>query len=115
MFRGLARTLQVTICTPLDFTPYHLECVRNNVLLTDDYDQFDMSQLIVKTPIPHSQYYKAIKEMYGISYSPRFILRQIQFLTSGRKRDWQFLFTYGFRAIRRVRQHVYNLTSATEK
>jgi anaerobic magnesium-protoporphyrin IX monomethyl ester cyclase len=115
MFRGLARTLQVTICTPLDFTPYHLECINNKVLLTDDYDQFDMSQLIVKTPIPHAQYYKAIKEIYGISYSPRFILRQIQFLFSGRKRDWQFLFTYGFRAIRRVRQHVYNLTSASEK
>ena len=27
MFSGLARTLQVTLCTPLDFTPYHLECI----------------------------------------------------------------------------------------
>ena len=23
MFSGLARTLQVTLCTPLDYTPYH--------------------------------------------------------------------------------------------
>jgi anaerobic magnesium-protoporphyrin IX monomethyl ester cyclase len=110
MFRGLARTLQVTICTPLDFTPYHLECIRNEVLLTDNYDDHDMSKLIVKTPLPHDEYYKAIKEMYSISFSPKFILRQIRFLFSGRRRDWEFIFIYGIRAIRRVRQHIFNLT-----
>ena len=35
MFKGLARTLQVTICTPLDFTPYHQECIENGVLATE--------------------------------------------------------------------------------
>jgi radical SAM superfamily enzyme YgiQ (UPF0313 family) len=114
MHRGLARTLQVTICTPLDFTPYHHETINQKVLLVDDYDDHDMSKVIVKTPIPHEKYYQAIKEMYAISFSPKFILRQIRFLFSGRKRDWQFLFTYGFRALRRVRQHVYNLTSASK-
>ena len=24
MFKGLARTLQVTICTPVDYTSYHM-------------------------------------------------------------------------------------------
>ena len=114
MHRGLARTLQVTICTPLDFTPYHHETINQKVLLVDDYDDHDMSKVIVETPIPHEKYYQAIKEMYAISFSPKFILRQIRFLFSGRKRDWQFLFTYGFRALRRVRQHVYNLTSASK-
>jgi anaerobic magnesium-protoporphyrin IX monomethyl ester cyclase len=115
MFSGMARTLQVTICTPLDYTPYHQECIREGVLLTDDYDDHDMSKVIVKTPIPHEAYYQAIREMYGISYHPKFILRQIRFLASGRKRDWQFLFTYGWRALRRVRQHVFNLTSASQE
>jgi anaerobic magnesium-protoporphyrin IX monomethyl ester cyclase len=115
MHRGLARTLQVTICTPLDFTPYHLECIRENVLLTDNYDDHDMSKVIVKTPINHDEYYKAIKEMYSISFSPKFILRQIYFLKNGRKRDWEFLFIYGIRALRRVRQHIFNLTQAQGK
>jgi radical SAM superfamily enzyme YgiQ (UPF0313 family) len=114
MHRGLARTLQVTICTPLDFTPYHHETINQQVLLVDDYDDHDMSKVIVKTPIPHDMYYQAIKEMYAISFSPKFLMRQIMFLFSGRKRDWQFLFTYGFRALRRVRQHVFNLTSASK-
>ena len=110
MLKGLARTLQVTICTPLDFTPYHRECIEKGVLLTDDYDDHDMSRLIVKTPIPHDRYYDAIREMYSIAFHPLFIARQLQFLLAFRKRDWQFLFTYGWRAVRRVRQHIFTLT-----
>lgn len=110
MLRGLARTLQVTLCTPLDYTPYHQECIREGVLLTNDYNDHDMSKLIVRTPIPHDQYYKAVREMYSIAFHPLFILRQLRFLLTFRKRDWQFLFTYGVRAIRRVRQHIFNLT-----
>jgi anaerobic magnesium-protoporphyrin IX monomethyl ester cyclase len=112
MFRGLARTLQVTICTPLDYTPYHKECIQKDLLLTTDYNDHDMSRIIVKTPIPHENYYEAIKKLYSISFHPLFILRQIIFLCGLKKRDWQFLFTYGFRALRRVRQHIFNLTSA---
>ena len=48
--------------------------------------------------------------MYSIAFHPRFIWRQLAFLFTFRKRDWQFLFTYGMRAIRRVRQHIFNLT-----
>jgi len=110
MYQGLARTLQVTLCTPLDFTPYHQECIDQKVLLTEDYDDHDMSKLIVKTPLPHAEYYKAVREMYGIAFSPQFILRQVRYLLTGRTRDWQFLFTYSWRAIRRVRNHIFNLT-----
>lgn len=110
MLSGLARTLQVTLCTPLDYTPYHEECIREGVLLTDDYDDFDMSKLIVKTPIPHDRYYEAVREMYSVAFHPLFILRQLRFMLTFRKRNLQFLFTYGFRAIRRVRQHIFNLT-----
>ena len=114
MFSGLARTLQVTLCTPLDFTPYHEECIENKVLLTNNYEDHDMSKLIVKTPINHQKYYDAVKEMYFIAFHPKFILRQIIFLFSFKKRDWQFLLTYSVRAIRRVKQHVFNLTSASK-
>lgn len=112
MFRGLARTLQVTICTPLDFTPYHQECIDNDLLLTNNYDDHDMSKIIVKTPIAPEEYYLAIRRMYSIAFHPKFVLRQILFLKNFRKRDWQFLTIYSIRALRRVRQHIFNLTSA---
>lgn len=115
MFKGLARTLQVTLCTPLDFTPYHQECIDNDLLLAKSYNEFDMSRIIVKTPIPADAYYKAVRDMYGIATDPRFIFRQIRFLFSGRKRDWLFLFTYSFRALRRIRNHIYNLTRFQNK
>lgn len=53
MFAGLARTLQVTLCTSLDHTPYHKEFKMAVVLTTYDYDDFDMSKLIAKIAIPH--------------------------------------------------------------
>lgn len=112
MYKGYARTLQVTLCTPLDYTEYHKECIEKGLMLTSDYNDFDMSKLIVKTPENHEEYYKAIKEMYLIALSPKYLLRQIIFLFSFKKRDWQFLFTYGFRALRRVKQHIFNLTEA---
>ena len=110
MFKGLARTLQVTICTPVDYTPYHIECIDKDKLIVSNYNDFDMSKVIVKTPIEHSHYYKAIKDMYSIAFHPKFILRQILFLFKFKKRDWQFLFTYSVRALRRVNQHIFNLT-----
>ena len=110
MYSGLARTLQVTLCTPLDYTPYHQECIDKKKLITDDYDDFDMSKLIVKTPIDHKYYYQAVKDMYSIAFHPKFILRQILFLFKFEKKEWQFLFTYSIRAIRRVKQHIFNLT-----
>ena len=110
MYSGLARTLQVTLCTPLDYTPYHVECIDKKIILTQNYDDHDMSKLIVKTPIPHVNYYKAVKELYSIAFNYRFIFRQILFLFKFKKRDWEFLFVYGFRALRRVRQHIFNLT-----
>jgi radical SAM superfamily enzyme YgiQ (UPF0313 family) len=115
MFSGLARTLQVTLCTPLDYTPYHQQVIDKGLLLTDDYDDFDMSKLIVKTPIPHERYYDAVREMYKIAFHPKFLFRQAIFLLKFKKREWQFLFTYGWRAIRRVRQHIFNLTVSSDK
>jgi hypothetical protein len=73
-----------------------------------------MSKLIVKTPILHKYYYDAVKEIYFIAFHPKFILRQILYLFKFKKKDWQFLLTYSFRAIRRVRQHVFNLTKTNK-
>ena len=49
-----------------------------------------MSKVIVKTPIDHSFYYKAIKEMYSIAFHPKFIFRQILFLFKFKKEIGNF-------------------------
>jgi len=115
MFKGYARTLQVTLCTPLDFTPYHQEVIKSGKILTKNYNDHDMSKIIVETPESHDVYYEAVKEIYSIAFHPKFIIRQIIFLFRFKIRDWEFLFTYGIRAIRRVRQHIFNLTKNSTK
>ena len=65
-----------------------------------------MSKVIVKTPIDHSHYYKAIKEMYSIAFHPKFILRQFLFLLDFKKEIGSFYSIYSIRAIRRVNQHI---------
>ena len=115
MFKGYARTLQVTLCTPLDFTPYHQEVIKSGKILTKNYNDHYMSKIIVETPESHDVYYEAVKEIYSIAFHPKFIIRQIIFLFRFKIRYWEFLFTYGIRAIRRVRQHIFNLTKNSTK
>jgi radical SAM superfamily enzyme YgiQ (UPF0313 family) len=113
MRNGLARTLQVTICIPLDYTPYHRECLENDMLLTSDYDDFNMSKVIVKTPIPKERYYEAIKKILDIIYDPQFLMTQVKYFLKFKKRDMEFLTKYSIRALRRVRNVKKSLTSFT--
>ncbi len=112
MSNGLARTLQVTLCTPLDYTPYHQECIDKGVLLTRDYNDHDMSKLIVATPIPHDRYYEAVREMYLAGFYPKVMWQHFKLLLNVKKYGFGALFAYGWRAIRRARQHIFNLTKA---
>lgn len=114
MREGLARTLQVTICIPLDYTPYHKECLENDLLLTDNYDDHDMSKIIVKTPIPKERYYEAISKILDIVYDPKFLFTQVKYAFSFKKRNIQFLTNYSLRALRRVRNVKKSLTQYTD-
>ena len=114
MLNGWARTLQVTLCTPLDYTPYHEECIREGVLLTDNYDDFDMSKLIVKTPIPHERYYEAVRKMYLYSFYPQVLWSHFALMFNPRFGP-KVLLAYGWRAVRRVQNHLFDLTEAYKK
>ena len=111
MLSGLSRTLQVTLVTPLDYTPYHVECINKGVLLTDNYDDHDMSKLIVKTPIPHEKYYEAVRKMYLFSFYPQVLWGHFKLMFNPRFGP-KVLLAYGWRAIRRVKNHLFNLTEA---
>ena len=113
MLKGLSRTLQVTLVTPLDYTPYHQECIDKGVLLTGNYDDHDMKKLIVKTPIPHERYYEAVRKMYSYSFYPQVLLGHFKLIFNPRFGP-KVLLAYGWRAIRRVRNHLFNLTEANK-
>ena len=52
----------------------------------------------------------AVKKIYRLAFHPVFILQQLKFLLRFKKSDWQFVFTFGVRALRRINQHIFNLT-----
>jgi len=114
MKKGLARTLQVTICIPLDYTPYHNECIEKGLLLTNNYDDHDMSKIIVKTPIEKKKYYEAIKNILDIVYDPVFLFTQVKYALTFKTRNIEFLTRYSLRALRRVRNVRKSLTEFTK-
>ena len=76
---GYADTLQATIVIPYPNTPLYKECVKNNWLdvKKDDWEKFDMRVKIMKSPLTEEQIKEFVSSLYRISFSPKFIFRQI--------------------------------------
>lgn len=76
---GHADTLQATIVIPYPNTPLYKECVENSWLEIEpnDWEKFDMRMKIIKSPLTEEQIKELVSSLYRISFSPKYILRQI--------------------------------------
>lgn len=76
---GYADTLQATIVIPYPNTPLYRECVKNNWLdiKKDDWEKFDMRMKVMKSCLTEEQIKEFVSSLYRISFSPKFIFRQI--------------------------------------
>ena len=76
--KGYACTMQATLVIPYPGSRLFAECERQNLLLSHDWDLYDMKQPIMATPgIPATKLNKLIKSMYDISFDLIFIARKI--------------------------------------
>jgi radical SAM superfamily enzyme YgiQ (UPF0313 family) len=78
--KGMAITLQSTVVIPYPGTTLYREALENGWFTIDpqDYDRFDMSQPILRTPdLDPSETMKICDDMYRIFLSPRYILGQL--------------------------------------
>lgn len=78
---GLADTLQGTIVIPYPGTPLYKESIKNNWLTVDpeDYDKFDMSRPIFKTPgMSHKEVTQYVNSLYRTFLRPRYLWQQIK-------------------------------------
>jgi anaerobic magnesium-protoporphyrin IX monomethyl ester cyclase len=75
--RGLADSLQATIVVPYPGTELFEECKKNNWLLTEDWDRYDMTECVMKTPFPSEELQAMVREFYSFSTQPKFIVRKI--------------------------------------
>lgn len=98
---GLADSMQATIVIPYPGTPLFAECQRNNWLLSQDWNDFDMRQPVMKSPIKKTTQLKLVRELFYGVLTPKFLWRKI---TSIRNiDDIKFLTTYAIKYIEKLR------------
>ena len=80
MESGQVEMLQSTVVVPYPGTPLYRESVENGWFLfaPDDYEKFDMSQPVLKTPdMEPAEVSQLCADIYKIFLSPCFALRQL--------------------------------------
>jgi len=100
--KGYAYTMQATVAIPYPGTPLFEECKQNGLLRTLNWDDYDMKQPVMQTPIPDDKTMELVQDMYKVSFQPEFILRKFFSM-----RDLDDL-NYYLRAARKVFGHLFD-------
>jgi len=75
--QGYIDTLQATIIVPYPGTKLFKECEKKGWLKTKDWDKFDMSQPVMKTPMKNEEVLALTQGIYKSFITPRFLVRKI--------------------------------------
>lgn len=100
--KGYAYTMQVTVVIPYPGTPLFEECRQNGWLKTLNWDDYDMKQPVMQTPMPKEQIMELVQAMYKVSFAPEFVLRKIFSI-----KDFDDV-KYSLRATRKVIGHIFD-------
>lgn len=95
--KGYFSTMQATIVVPYPGTPLWKECKEKGLLLTEDYDDYDMRGSVMKIPITQEQLLNLTQDLYSAFFSPRFILRKI--MSIRKLDDIKFFYSAGKRLL----------------
>lgn len=82
--KGHADTLQATQIIPYPNTRLYKECLIDNKLVVKpgQWELFDMRNRIVKSPLSDSDINELVSQLYKLSFSPKFIWRQLKKIRS---------------------------------
>jgi radical SAM superfamily enzyme YgiQ (UPF0313 family) len=75
--KGYAYTLQVTMLIPYPGTPLFRELDQAGLLLTRDWDEYDMRRQVMKSGVPEEVIKGAVRQVYRAFLHPETILRRI--------------------------------------
>lgn len=100
--KGYAYTMQATIVVPYPGSSLFDECKKQRLLRTVNWEDYDMKQSVMTTPIPQERLMSLVQSMYRVSFDPQFILRKILSL-----KDIDDL-RYFWRASRKVLGHIFD-------
>jgi radical SAM superfamily enzyme YgiQ (UPF0313 family) len=107
--KGYAYTVQATVVIPYPGTPLFDECKQNGWLKTVDWNDYDMKQPVMKTPISDEQIMKLVQGIYSVAFNPEFIFNRLITMTS--LSDFKFF----MRGIKKVMGHLFDFkTKSTQ-
>lgn len=98
---GLADSMQATIVIPYPGTPLFAECQKNKQLLTEDWDNYDMRQSVMSSPIPPEEQKKLVRELFYGVLTPKFLWRKI--ISIRNFIDIKFLANYAFKYVQKLK------------
>ncbi len=102
----LADSMQATIVIPYPGTPLYAECLKNNWLLSHDWNDFDMRQPVMKSPIKKETQLKLVRELFYGVLTPKFLLRKV--ISIRNIDDIRYLTTYAFKYLQKLRDFPIN-------
>lgn len=103
---GLADSMQATILIPYPGTPLFEYCKKNNLLLTDNWDDFDMRQPVMKTVFTDKEIKEIVRELFFGILTPKFLWRKI--ISIRNYDDIKFLFTYAVKYVEKLKDFSQN-------
>jgi len=102
LFRdGLVDSMQATVVVPYPGTPLYSYCQKNKLLISTDWNDYDMRQPIMKSPLTPATQQKLIHSLFKSAWEPKFLLRKILSIRS--IDDIRLLSTYAIKFIQKLR------------
>ena len=98
---GLADSLQATILIPYPGTPLFKYCQSKKLLLTENWDEYDMRQPIIKSPISSKDQIALVQNLFKGILTPKFIIQKIISIRS--IADIQHLSNYAIKYLKKLR------------
>ncbi|MDD4938286.1 MAG: radical SAM protein [Candidatus Shapirobacteria bacterium] len=99
--QNLADSIQATLLIPYPGTPLFQYCQKNKLLLTTDWDKYDMRQPIIKSPILPKKQIELIQNLFKGILTPQFIIKKIISIRS--INDIQHLINYTFKYFKKLK------------
>ena len=107
--RGYIKTLQATVVIPYPGTELFRQCKANHWLLTEDWDEYDMREPVMKSPITHDQILSLTQGIYKSALTPKFVAKELASI-----RSWDDV-KYYWRAGRQFAGHLFDFQSEKGK
>ena len=104
--KGLADSLQATIVIPYPGTPLFKQCQEQDLLLTTDWNDYDMRQPVMKSPLASSEQQQLIQDLFKGILTPRFIFAKLFSIRN--LNDIKHLYTYTLKYFKKLRDFPLN-------